>query len=199
MKKVILTLAAIFAFGFANAQDKKENTGEGFAQGDVFATGSFGFGSTKTGDVKSNTIEVAPAFGYFVSQNIAIGARLSVVTGKDEAPLVEDKKINNFSGEVFGRYYFTPTAKFSTFAELGGKFGSNKTEQGIIETKSKTFGVNAGIGFNYFLASNWSIEAAWAGLGYNTDDNGGNGAEKTKSFGLDADLSSINIGLTYKF
>ena len=40
MKKIILTVAAVFAFGFANAQDKKEAS-EGLAAGDLVLTGSF--------------------------------------------------------------------------------------------------------------------------------------------------------------
>lgn len=198
MKKIILTVAAVFAFGFANAQDVKE-VSEGYSQGDVFMTGAIGFGSSKTGDDKTSGFVFAPQAGYFVTSEIAIGARVSFLSTTEEAPLVEDIDTNNFNAEVFGRYYLTPAAKFSTFFELAVGMGSEKQEQGPAEFKSKTFGVNAGVGFNYFLTSNWAIQAGWAGLGYNTNDNGGDGAEKTKEFGLAADLSAIQFGLTYKF
>ena len=46
MKKIILTVAAVFAFGFANAQDKKEDSGAGFSNGDAYISGSFGINST---------------------------------------------------------------------------------------------------------------------------------------------------------
>lgn len=61
MKKVILTVAAIFAFGFANAQETTEG---GFANGDVFITGAVGFGSSKTGEAKTNSFEVSPSVGF---------------------------------------------------------------------------------------------------------------------------------------
>ncbi len=199
MKKIVLSLAAVLAFGFANAQDKKENSGEGFGKGDIFLSGGLSFGSETTGDVKSSAFTFSPAVGFFVANNIAVGARLDLTTGTEEQPLVEDTKVNNFNGEVFGRYYFTPASKFSVFGELAVGFGSNKTEQGPIEAKSSTFGVNAGVGINYFLSNHWSIEAGWAGLGYNSNDNGGDGAEATNTFGLAVDLSSINFGLNYKF
>ena len=199
MKKIILTAAAIFAFGFANAQDKKEASGEGFANGDVFVSGGFGFGSDKTGDFKESAFKIAPAVGFFVADDIAVGARISLITLTESQPNTPDDKTNVLNTEVFGRYYLTPSSKFSTFGELAVGFGSRKDEQGNASTTSKTFGVNAGIGFNYFLTSNWSIEAGWAGLGFNSDDNGGNGAEKTSSFGLNVDLSAINFGLNYKF
>jgi opacity protein-like surface antigen len=187
MKKIILSAVAVLAFGFANAQ---ESNG-GFAKGDVLATGSFGVGSEKTGDSKTNIFEIAPSVGYFVSENIAIGARVGFASIKETG----EEKINDFKAEVFGRYYITPASKFSVFGELATGIGSSK--QG--DFKSKSFGINAGLGVNYFLSSNWAIEAAWAGLGYESNDNGGNGADKTNSFGLAIDLSAINFGLTYKF
>jgi outer membrane protein len=197
MKKIILTVAAVFAFGFANAQEATTTDG-GFAQGDLFLSGGIGFSSSKTGDVKTNGVNFSPAIGYFISENIALGARLDVDSGKVDNGVAETKT-SGFGVEAFGRYYFTPAAKFSVFGELAVGVGSSKTEVGNVENKSKTFGVNAGAGVSYFLSNNWAIEAGWAGLGYNTDDNGGNGAEKTNTFGLNVDLSSINFGLIYKF
>ena len=198
MKKIFLTVAAVFAFGFANAQEATTTDG-GFAKGDLFVSGSVGFGSSKTGDEKMSGVVFAPAIGYFISENIAIGARLGVSSTKEEEPAQEDYKTSGFEVEAFGRYYFTPASKFSVFGELAVGVGSTKEEQGNNEFKSKTFGVNAGVGVSYFLSNNWAIEAGWAGLGYNTDDNGGDGVEKTNTFGLAVDLSSINFGLIYKF
>ena len=55
MKKIIFTVAAIFAFGFANAQDKKENSGTGFAKGDIFITGAFNVSSTNDKNTNKKT------------------------------------------------------------------------------------------------------------------------------------------------
>jgi opacity protein-like surface antigen len=212
MKKIILTVAAVFAFGFANAQDKKESS-EGFSKGDVFVTGSVGFGTTKTGDSKGNSFNFSPKVGFFVTENIAVGAELGFGSTKADngangtTVTFTETKTNGFSGGVFGRYYFTPTSKFSPFANLGLGFGSNKTTNDSklgsfstsTESKNKTMNVGLGLGFNYFVAPNWALEASWAGLTYNTNDNGGKGADKTNSFGLNANLSSINFGMLYKF
>ena len=111
MKKVILSVAAVFAFGFANAQ---ETVSEGFAKGDVFISGALGFSSQKQGDAKVTTFEVAPSVGYFVTPNIAIGGRLGFQSVKDETEPIEEKT-NSFSIGAFGRYYFTPASKFSLF------------------------------------------------------------------------------------
>ncbi|HLP65362.1 outer membrane protein [Flavobacterium sp.] len=199
MKKLVLTVAAVFAFGFANAQDKKEDSGAGFSKGDLFVSGAVGFGSEKTGDLETSGFTFSPALGYFVTENIALGARLDFTSSTESEPGVDDTDTSRFGAEVFGRYYWTPASQFSVFGELAVGFGSNKVEQGPAEFKTKDFGINAGVGVNYFLSDNWSIEAGWAGLGYNTNDNGGDGAEKTNSFGLAIDLTAINFGLNYKF
>ena len=198
MKKLLFAAVAVFAFSFANAQE--ESTDGGFSQGDVFVSGSVGFGSEKTGDAKSSDFTFSPAVGYFVTENIAVGVRLDLTSGKEEFGGGAEDKTSSFGADVFGRYYFTPASKFSLFGELAVGIGSTKEEPATGgEFKSKTFGVNAGVGVNYFLSDNWAIEAGWAGLGYNSDDNGGDGADKTNSFGLNVDLSSINFGLVYKF
>ena len=87
MKKLILTAIAVFALTFANAQDG------GFAKGDVFLSGSFGYNSTKTGDIKNNSFEFTPRAGFFVSDNIAVGARLGFTTSNYRAP--EDIHLRN--------------------------------------------------------------------------------------------------------
>lgn len=196
MKKVILSAMAVFALSFANAQ---EDSNGGFGQGDIFATGGIGFESSKTGDSKTSGFNFSPKAGYFVTENIAVGLGLNI--GSSTVDNGAEVKTNSFGGEVFGRYYFTPASQFSVFGELGVGFGSNKTEiEGVPgDSTSKTFGVNAGVGVSYFLNSNWAIEAGWAGLGFNSDDNGGDGADKTNDFGLNVDLSSISLGLVYKF
>ncbi len=198
MKKIIFTVAAIFAFGFANAQDKKESS-EGFSKGNVFLSGGFGFGSDSTGDVKNSSFTFAPAVGFFVAEKIAVGVRLDFTSGKSENPPAADVKTTDFTGEVFGRYYFTPASKFSVFGELAVGLGTSKVEQSGVSADSQIVGGNLGAGINYFLSNHWSIEAGWAGLGFNSSDNGGNGADKTDSIGLNVDLSSINFSLNYKF
>lgn len=196
MKKVLLSALAVFAFTFANAQE--DNGDGGFSKGDVFVSGGIGFGSSKLGDAKSSEFTFSPAVGYFVSENIALGARLNVMSGKEEFGGAEDK-MSGFGAEVFGRYYWTPASKFSVFGEAAVGFGTFKEEPaGGSETKVNAFGINAGVGVSYFLNSNWAIEAGWAGLGYNSAKVDG-ADDALNTFGLNVDLSAINFGLIYKF
>ncbi|HEU4497528.1 MAG TPA: porin family protein [Flavobacterium sp.] len=199
MKKVLLTVAAIFAFGFASAQDT--TTEGGFANGDVFITGAVGFGSSKTGDAKTNSFEIAPSVGFFVTPNIALGGRLGYESSKDKTTPIE-KKTNEFSIGVFGRYYMTPASKFSIFGELGVNYSTSKTEidtPGSKDAKTNGFGVEVAPGISYFLAKNFALEARWGVLGYSSAKPDEDGAEATNDFDLNLDLRDITLGLIYKF
>lgn len=202
MKKVILSVAALFAFGFANAQDVKESTGgKGFASGDVFISGTVGIHSESEGDVKFNAFTIAPKVGFFVTENIAIGGKLGFTSAKAEAPLTEDEKYTEFSIGAFGRYYATPASDFSFFAELGADFSNTKSEQAPAPDY-KTTGFNIGLapGVSYFISENFALEASIGVLNYNTNkpDNGGN-PDSTDTFDLNLNLTDVNVGLVYKF
>ncbi|MCP2029472.1 outer membrane protein [Flavobacterium sp. HSC-32F16] len=184
MKKVILTAIAVLGFAFANAQ-----TG-GFAKGDAFVSGAFKFGSEKTGDDKTNSFEIEPSVGYFVSENIAIGGKLGYKTVKD----VSDA----FTVGAFGRYYFTPASQFSVFGQAGLDYTNAKDK--VYDAKSNQFGANIGLGLSYFLSNHFAIEATWLGLGYSVNDNGGHDAEKTNNFSFGTDLrNNVSFGVVYKF
>lgn len=198
MKKVLLSAVALLAFGFANAQEETKGNG-GFSKGDVFVSGGVGFSSGKQGEFKESSLNFSPAVGYFVSENIALGARLDVMSAKED-DFGDETTMSGFGAEVFGRYYWTPASQFSVFGEAAVGFGNSKTEfAGGGESKFNTFGINAGVGVSYFLNSNFAIEAGWAGLGYNSFKEDVSGAEAYNQFGLNVDLSAINFGLVYKF
>lgn len=207
MKKIILTVAAVFAFGFANAQDKKEGSSEGFAKGDVFITGSVGFGSESTGDVEMNTYSFSPRAGFFVSENIAVGLALGFEGGKDDNGAGTETTTTEFSIGAFGRYYFTPSSKFSVFGELGFNVLSDKVETDTtiggttVSTEAKANGFNIGLapGVSYFLSDSFAIEAKWGVLNYETTEPDVDGAESTDSFNLGLNMDNISFGLLYKF
>jgi hypothetical protein len=196
MKKLILTVAAVFAFGFANAQDAKESS-EGFSKGSSFITGAFNVGSDKTGEDKSTGFTVAPSFGYFVTENIALGARIGYSSDKKEVANVDVTDSETLGFGVFGRYYVTPASKFSLFAELGVDY--NSIENKLTDAKSKEIAVGVAPGVSYFLSNHFALEASFGLLGYSSNDNGGNGADKTNSFDLGLDLRDVSVGIVYKF
>ncbi|WP_306353875.1 outer membrane beta-barrel protein [Flavobacterium sp. '19STA2R22 D10 B1'] len=205
MKKVLLTAIAVFAFGFANAQEDNA----GFSKSDTFVTGSVGFNSQKTGDLKTNGFTFTPKVGYFVTENIAVGVGLGITTSKTDRPFagIDERKTTVFSAEVFGRYYMSPASKFSLFGELAVGFGNTKikditsTPLGSLSTESKNNGFNVGFapGVNYFIAKNFALEATFGVLSYNSSKPDVDGAESTNKFDIGLKMSDIKLGLVYKF
>jgi len=205
MKKIILSAVAVFAFGFAQAQDKKEssNGGKGFTNGDIFISGSVGINSSKTGDFKTSDFNITPRVGFFVTDNIAIGASLGYMSSKIDAG---DTATNSqFSVGVFGRYYATPASDFSVFAELGVNYVSMKNEYGVdtdgslfaTDSKPNSMEIALRPGVSYFLSDHFALEASIAALSYSSYDP--DGGDKTTNFGLNVDLTNVNMGLIYKF
>ena len=200
MKKIILTMAAVFALTFANAQDKKEkSTGEGFSSGDLYLTGTAGFSSSKTGDAKDNGFTLSPGLGYFLSENLALEGALMINSGTTNSGVVGavDNKKTGFGIAAGVKYFWTPASKFSL--SLGGNISymSTKTDNGV-STTSKEIGFNIPLGLNYFVSNDFALTSTWGGFGYSSNDNGGNGNEKTDGFNLGLDMSSIKFGLLYK-
>jgi len=200
MKKIILTVAAVFALTFANAQDKKESS-EGFGKGDLYLTGTAGFSNTKTGDAKTDGFTLSPGVGYFLTENIALEGQLTYESGKDNNTAAfpgVDVKTTGFGIAAGAKYFWTPASKFSL--SLGAKISymSTKVEVGGASGTQKEIGLNIPVGLNYFLNDSFAITSSWGGFGYSSNDNGGNGAEKTNSFNLGLDMSTISFGLLYK-
>ncbi|MDI9257432.1 MULTISPECIES: outer membrane beta-barrel protein [Flavobacterium] len=204
MKKIILTVAAVFAFGFANAQDKKEGSGEGFAKGDLYLSGSFNFSSEKTGDFKTDSFTIAPGLGYFISDNLAIEGSLAYLSGKENVDLFGDGDLYELKTSGFGisagvKYFWTPASKFSLSVGGNVSYASIKSEvSGLGDSTSKIIGVNVPVGLHYFVSNSFALTTSWGGLGYSSNDNGGNGAEKTNGFNLGLDMSDVSFGLIYK-
>ncbi|MNK15408.1 hypothetical protein D3C87_335460 [compost metagenome] len=196
MKK-LLVLGAVALFGAMNAQE----SAEGFVKGSTFITGSVGFNSSKTGDVKSNGFTIAPSVGHFVSPNIAVGARLGFDNVTNDNGTIETKT-NTFSAGVFGRYYWMPASKFSIFAELGVDYANASFDAGVAgfeKSKANGFGFGFAPGINYFLNNNFALEAKWGVLGYSSVKPDIDGAKATNNFDFGVNLSDINLGLVYKF
>ena len=204
MKKVLLSAVALLAFGFANAQEEEKGNG-GFAKGDVFVSGAVTFGSSKTGDFKTNAFEIAPKVGYFVTENIAVGASVGFQSLKFDNGAA-DATNSGLGLGAFGRYYFTPADKFSLVAELGFDYTSYDeefdAETGTVYAgsfESKEIGLGLGAGMNYFVSPNFSIEAGVAVLGFSSEKADVTGADGKTGFNFGGDWRAVTFGVNYKF
>ena len=195
MKKIILTVAAVFALSFANAQEKGS---EGLASGDVLLTGDFNFSSTSTGDAKTGDLTLSPGVAYMMSDNLAVIGQLAISSGTDDDGAGTEIKTSGFGVAAGVRYFLTPASKFSLSVGAQVEYASAKAEVGGVSATAKATAFSVPLGLHYFVSNNFAITSTWGGLGYASNDNGGNGADKTSGFGLSVGMSSISFGLAYK-
>ena len=197
MKKLML-VGALALFAAVNAQVSTST--EGFAQGSTFITGAVGFASESIAEEKTSGFTIAPSVGYFVTPNIAIGAKLGYTSLKNEEGSYEETT-DLLTAGVFGRYYWMPASKFSIFAELGADYRSLTEDDNTIsnEYKSNGFAIQLAPGVNYFLNNNFALEAKVGVLGYSSDKPDYTGAEATDNFNIGLNLNDITLGLVYKF
>ncbi len=195
----MLTALAVVSFMFANAQDGGDSS-EGYANGDIFISGSFGYNSETEGDRKNNTFAINPRLGFFVADNIAVGGKIGYQSTNIEPVGGAETKINGFTIGAFGRYYFTPANKFSVYGEFGVDYVTANVDDGTDpDVKSNGFNVGGGPGVSYFLSSNFALEATWGVLQYRTIKPDFDGAESQDNFDFGVNLDDINLGLVYKF
>lgn len=204
MKQIILTVAAVFAFGFANAQDKKE--GFGFSEGNVFLEGNLSFGSTndKNDEVKTSSFSFNPKVGYFINDKFAVGINLGIGSGKRTETGEDDVKTSNFNVGAFGRYYFLDLGeRFKTYTEFGLGITSSKAGDEDFQ-KTNGFGIGAGLGMNYFVTPKMAISFGLSNvLSYQSSKSKADGDNGQTSFGANVNVfqnffDTPTFGLLYK-
>lgn len=205
MKKLLLTAIAVFAFGFANAQESTESSNGGFSKGDVMLSGGIGFGSRSQGDIKDNGFQVSPKVGYFITDHIVGGISLGYATLKSESNgLNPTRNLNTISYGVFGRYYTTPAKQFSFFGEIHANAFSSKTKitnnfpDFPQERKVTGFQVGIAPGISYFVSKHLALETSIGLLEYSNENPDGP-ADSRNSIDVGLNLSNVNLGLVYKF
>lgn len=201
MKKIVLSMVAILAFGFANAQ---ESSSFGFSKGNILLEGNVGFSSTndKNTETKTNSFEFNPKAGYFLTDKFALGIELGVGSDKEEVAGTDTDKNSNFNVGVFGRYYFLDLGqRFKTYAEAG--VGFNNGKDGLAEAKYTGVGFGAGLGINYFVSESFAINFGLTDI-LSYDSKKYKDAEAVSEFNGNINVfnnffSTAQFGLTYKF
>jgi opacity protein-like surface antigen len=184
MKKVILTAAAVFAFGFANAQDVKFGVKGGLNV------------ATLTGDVDNASSKVGFHVGGFaeikVSDKFAVQPELLFSTqGAKFGDLKSNLSYVNIP--VMAKFYVADAFSLEAGPQIGFLVSAKDKFEGEEEdmkdvTKSVDFGLNFGAGYD--LTENLS-----AGLRYNLGLS--NIAKHSDDFKSKNSVFSVSLG--YKF
>lgn len=191
MKSKLLIVGLLCTITFTtNAQTEK---------GKSLINGAIGFGSNKTDNIstglstsnqKSSYFTVAPNYGYFVSNNLAIGLGLSFLQNKQTAnstdiiastPIFRSQvyKQSTFTIHPFLRKYIDVAEKFKFFGHLNGGigFGTIETKNDYnytttpttSEDKYKVTSYHAALspGFAFYPSKKWGIEFSFPLIAYN--------------------------------
>ncbi|MDM1528447.1 outer membrane protein [Myroides odoratimimus] len=225
MKKLVLSLVAVAAFGFtANAQETEKPT-FGFQESNVFVEGMFSINNNTIkpeggSKVKTTTYNFTPKVGYMLSDKFAVGVELGFGKNADEdgtfGQLLGEKSIKGYVKETyagaFGRYYFLELGqRFKTYAEVGVGFHQGVAEQRLLNKTydDKMTGIKAGLGLgmNYFVTNNLAISFHLGDIfTYSNYNLKSDGTKLGTESNTDANVNIFNnffteakFGLTYKF
>ncbi len=151
MKKMILVLLLAVAATGAFAQFNKGRMLVGGAVGFQTYTEKTKSGSTTTTEGRSTSISLTPQFGYFVIDNLAVGAGLDVSLSKFKPDSDNDfeSSSSSFAFQPFVRYYIKPGIFFQGAVGFGS--GSDKQSYQGNSDKDK-FGL-----FNWALSGGYAL------------------------------------------
>jgi outer membrane protein len=185
MKKLLFT-AAIAVLGFTNVNAQEEAKTFSFAEGDIILEGNVGFSSQndKNFDEKSSGFNVSPKLGYFLSEDLAIGADLSFRSFKTEVAGTDTEDFSGFGAGVFARYYFLDLGeRFKTYTEFG--VGYESLNDKIVDSKFNTIGAGLDLGINYFVTEKIALSFGLRNvLSFSSGKSDADGAEAETNFNL---------------
>jgi len=176
MKKSIITLLTLSIVSVGYSQFTKGtiliggNTNLGFGS----QTETVKAGSTSSTISKLTTVAFQPQAGYFLMDNLAIGAGINIYSGTTKWNASTDKyTVSQLIFAPFGRYYFNKIFAQASFG-LGSK--KEKDTQAATTTTIKTSVSNWSIAGGYAVLLNESIALEpQLGYGSTTDKSINNG------------------------
>ena len=167
MKKIILTIALVMAFSFANAQSNDKgkihvNVMFGIINGDASITNDYSVDPSNPFDpiANANEIDYSAAgvnfganFQYGFTKNISAGAGIEINTVELTNNNVDDTSLTLFKVNFSGRYYFLNHEKINVYAGPSIGYTSGIVSSGPNSLEKTYSGLNYGIntGCNYYF------------------------------------------------
>ncbi|MCD7973665.1 MAG: porin family protein [Candidatus Azobacteroides sp.] len=201
MKKLFtLALVALFAMGVSAQQGSMYlgTSGISFWNGDDDLQSKFltGFSYTDVDDLgKVTSFGLAPEFGYFIADNMAIGISVGFTYSSIDPEGVDSYSCTSFGVAPYFRYYLVQSGNFGFYLQGGLQFSTSKYDYDDAES-TNYFNVGILPGISYSFSDRFCATASFGWLGYENikqDD------YKVNQFGLALDASALNLGLQVKF
>ena len=196
MKKsliLLLTLLALANLALAQTSSGNMMLGGGLSYNSV----SYEGGSANDG----NSVIFSPGFGYFISDNLAIGTTLTL-GGSREGTGANKTLRSSFGLGPFARYYiFTSNERFGFFGQAQLSFSTGKTDPdagNVTRNNAVSFSVFPGAA--YFFNEHWALEFSIRGFAFtSTDPNTSNNNDKYTRVELGLNSLTPNLGFRYHF
>jgi hypothetical protein len=182
MKKILMTLVAVFAAVSMNAQNE------------MYIGGNINYQSKTTVD---NSLTIAPEFGVKLNEQWGVGAILSY---KNEKQFNGDKD-NAFTFNPYARYYALNIGKVNVFVDGGVYFTTKKTEYNAGgDNKSTEYGLRVTPGISYNITDQFSI-VAHANPIFNLDIVSPDGGDTQTTINLlrTFNVNTFSFGFYYNF
>jgi hypothetical protein len=177
MKKIYLTLISVTIALISFSQDN------GFSENKNLIIGNIGGSSTFSNNSSSIEFSWKQKFGYFISKNFNVGVGF------------EFGSLEDYSLDVFAKYYFNPQNRLSVFGATDFKYITST----IDDVNKIGLGLSIYPGINYFINKSLAIESSIGLLNYSTESEKNNPKNKSNNFNVEMRLKTINIGLVCSF
>lgn len=163
-----------------------------------FINGAFSISAVGGNGTSNVGVQVAPGFGYFIQDNIAIGGSIGILSssfGNSSSTSIRlSPFVRRYWPIVENSFYFTLNGRISFMYGPSAAVGNID-----LNSSDEVFSISldASPGFVYFPAPNWSLDIGFSGLGLVFF---GIGEEGTSTgFSLGAESFSPAIGMSYYF
>lgn len=152
-------------------------------------------------DLGSSGITFSPGFGYFVADNLVVGANLGIGSSTTDTGLTKTQT-TDLSFGPFARYYkFTSNDKFAFYGQASLTLASSKRDEtpgDELKSGSTTFAISPG--FSYFFNEHWALDFNIRGFEIKSSDPNKD-ADDDKSTSVVFNVSSFSptLGFRYHF
>lgn len=196
MKKLLLLGAFALVCLFSNAQDGLKGT--------WFAGGTLTFQSDKdysTGEkVKTDSYNVMPLVGTFISPSVAVGGALGYKHTK-----TGDLKTNTFTVMPLARKYWNITGGLYFFGQAALPVGFGNTKNGDAKTDNFNVNVQLSPGFDLIVNSWLTVEASFLLVDAGYSSKKPKGGDTSSSFKVNgntigaAEFGDLSVGVKFLF
>jgi len=192
------SLIFVFLMFFTTCAWSQTSSGNMMVGGAIeFSSRSYESGSANN----SANFVFAPGFGYFISDNLAVGAGLSLSSWRNGTGAAKTVT-SSFGFSPFARYYkFTSNESFAFFGQALLSVSTSKTDPpsgNITRGNGIYFAISPGA--SYFFNEHWAMELSMSLFSIaSSDPDTDNSDDKVTTVSFGVDSFSPSIGVRYHF